>query len=123
MNFAKATPGPWVSVDGGNTIISRSQSLAQKRTYGYGCDETFICSLQDGEYHNYSNEEEKQASAALIASAPNLYFALLSVEWVDELDESGCPKNKICPCCGNFQEYGHSIDCQLKAALQRAEGF
>lgn len=69
----KFTKGEWI-VEGCQVVLKEYPE--QKRCFGYGCDERFICCLDDGEYHQYHDEKEMEANAKLIAAAPNM-FALL----------------------------------------------
>jgi len=55
----------------------------------------------------------------------DLYTALKAVEWAG--DGMGDPINdpkyfNWCPWCGELQIDGHSVDCELNAALRKAEG-
>ena len=74
MDEHKWTPGPWV-VDFGS-VISCAQNLPDGRAHGYGCGNNFVADLNDGEYHQYSDQGEQDANASLIAAAPDLYKAL-----------------------------------------------
>ena len=42
-----------------------------KRTFGYGCDNTFVFNIDDGEYHEYYNEAEGIANAQRIVDCVN----------------------------------------------------
>ena len=71
----KFTPGPWEAY---NSVVhtTKKDSLPPDRTWGYGLNDGFICCLDDGEYHNYSDPEECAANAHLIAAAPEMYEML-----------------------------------------------
>lgn len=71
----KFTKGEWI-VEGCQVVLKEYPE--EKRCFGYGCDERFICCLDDGEYHQYHDEKEMEANAKLIAAAPNM-FALLKM--------------------------------------------
>ena len=67
------TPGPWSPTkDSGippGAIVTLSDCIFDRdRTYGYGCGNNFICSLNDGEYHEYSDPVEQAANARFIAT-------------------------------------------------------
>lgn len=87
MGECKWTPGPWV-VDFGS-VISQAQSLHKGRTHGYGCGNDFVADLNDGEYHEYTDRDEQDANANLIAAAPDLYKALEGMVREAELDRLG----------------------------------
>ena len=70
MTNEKFTPGPW-EVAGHH--IEAVGDFKEKRCSGYGCNNNFVCDLDDGEYHEYWDEAECAANAALIAAAPELY--------------------------------------------------
>lgn len=75
------TPGEW-KYNGYDVVTGAI--VAEKRTWGYGCDNDFICDLNDGEYHEYSSKEEQDANGRLIAAAPNLLEACVEAEdWLD----------------------------------------
>lgn len=74
MSEAKFTKGPWVSH--GSGVSTEAFGLKPDRTHGYGCGPTFVCCLNDGEYHEYTDKKEQEANAHLIAAAPELYEAL-----------------------------------------------
>jgi len=70
----KHTPGPWESYE--TAVFSKSESLREHRVHGYGFgDNGFICDLDDGEYHEYTDYGEMEANANLIAAAPDLLAA------------------------------------------------
>lgn len=74
MTEAKFTKGPWVSY--GSGVATEAYGLKPDRTYGHGCGATFVCCLNDGEYHEYKDREEQEANAHLISAAPDMYEAL-----------------------------------------------
>lgn len=65
------TPGPWTYTRTGSKVSTVAEH-AEKRTYGYGCDNDFIADLNDGEYHEYEDLQEQLANAKLIAQAPEI---------------------------------------------------
>lgn len=67
--MTKHTAGPWKY--NGNKVVTNGQ-IESDRTFGYGCENDFVCDLDDGEYHNYMSESEKDANGFLIAAAPDL---------------------------------------------------
>lgn len=69
----KFTPGPW-EVAGHH--IEAVGDFKEKRCSGYGCNNNFVCDLDDGEYHEYWDEAECAANAHLIAAAPEMYRLL-----------------------------------------------
>lgn len=73
MNCKKFTPGPWEVV--GHQIEAVGE-FQDRRCTGYGCNNNFVCDLDDGEYHEYDDEEECAANAHLIAAAPEMYRML-----------------------------------------------
>lgn len=72
------TPGPWKVDENGKGVIAPETKPGSIRTFGYGCSNNFICSLDDGEYHNYSNPKEMKANALLISFAPDLLEAFMN---------------------------------------------
>lgn len=74
MSEFKGTPGPWVSHNSG---VTTEAPVKPNRTHGYGCSNDFVCCLNDGEYHEYSDGEEQVANARLIAASPELLEALI----------------------------------------------
>ena len=58
------------------------------------------------------------ADAVLWAAAPELYAALKAVEWIQEIPDI----EPTCPSCFNVKKSGHDKNCQLAAALRKAEG-
>lgn len=75
MTTVNFTKGPW-KVNSFNSGVSTDYVPDSDRTSGYGAGNDFICDLNDGEYHEYHNNEEQIANAHLIAAAPELYEAL-----------------------------------------------
>lgn len=73
MSNGKFTPGPW-EVAGHH--IEAVGDFKEKRCSGYGCNNNFVCDLDDGEYHEYWDEAECAANATLIATAPEMYRML-----------------------------------------------
>lgn len=72
----KATAGPWVYDRSG---VDLDYEPENKRTYGYGCDNRFVCDLNDGEYHEYESETEQDANGEYIATAnPAVMLALIA---------------------------------------------
>lgn len=70
--MTKHTAGPW-RFDSHRVITE--VPISKDRTFGYGCQNDFICDLDDGEYHNYASEDEMVANGQLIAAAPDLLAA------------------------------------------------
>lgn len=60
--------------------------------------------------------DESAAVLQLASAAPDLYRALLAVEW-----RSG-DAGPRCPGCDRTKAYGHASDCALAAALRKARG-
>lgn len=79
----KYTKGNW-KADKYCSSVTTDYESTTKRTYGYGCGNNFICCLNDGEYHEYMDDEEQKANVQLIAAAPDLLEALKTVleHWV-----------------------------------------
>jgi hypothetical protein len=83
--FDSTTQGNWEVYHGNKTndacqirMEQRTVSgIAQRRTYGYACDNLFICDLNDGEYHQYADLAEEEANARFIATAHNVFSSLL----------------------------------------------
>ncbi|VDS07533.1 hypothetical protein PARHAE_00710 [Paracoccus haematequi] len=76
-----ATPGPWIA-DADyefSGVKTKAEGLRPGRTHGYGCENDFICDLNDGEYHEYASAEEQSANARLIALAPQLAAEVLQL--------------------------------------------
>lgn len=73
----KATPPPWVASEYANCVYL-GYKPDHERTWGYGCGNSFVCDLNDGEYHNYCNESEQLANAEFIAHAREDVPALLA---------------------------------------------
>ena len=73
--LGKITPGPWV----GNNwhVFTNATNLPAHRTFGYGCGKDFVCDLNDGEYHEYSDLNEQAANTDFIAAARNAMPGLL----------------------------------------------
>lgn len=69
----RATPGPWVINEYWSTIRTESPQITERRTHGYGCDNTFIADLDDGEYHEYVNHDPTDPLDRLIAEAQEDY--------------------------------------------------
>lgn len=75
----KVTEGPWRADEDYNCrIYTSAEELPKGRTYGYGCDETFVCDLNDGEYHEYLDIREQQANAKFIVEARNNWNAMIA---------------------------------------------
>jgi hypothetical protein len=72
------TPGPWIAHDNGSSVYTEAP-VDPGRCYGYGCGPAFVCDLNDGEYHEYSDSAEQVANARLIAAAPDMYEALKAI--------------------------------------------
>lgn len=64
----KATPGPWVANEYASGV-DLGYKPDHERTWGYGCDNSFVCDLNDGEYHEYCSQDEQRANAEFIAAA------------------------------------------------------
>ena len=76
---ASITPGPW-STDGLSfTVTTGASGLPHGRTFGHGCGNNFICDLNDGEYHEYTDEEEQEANARAIALLPELLAEVIAL--------------------------------------------
>src|SRR5437899_4317081 len=71
--MSKHTPGPWsVSSQEEPSSVCCSKEI-KSPTHDYGAFEHHeICTLDDGEYIVYNDDEEKKANARLIAAAPEL---------------------------------------------------
>ena len=91
------TPGPWVA-DISGAWVETSAIVTKGRTHGYGCGDNFVCSLNDGEYHEYSDGAEQVANARLIAASPCLLEALRQAradlltlhDWIAEETRQTC---------------------------------
>ena len=94
----KWTPGPWISSGLGFNVLT-------------GDLESSICELKPT-----GDVETQRATARLIASAPQLYEALESVQWI-----SG-NKFDYCPLCFSSTDNGHTKDCIIGQALAKARG-
>ena len=76
------TPGPWEAIDDRQVVTLAEVETG--RTYGYGCENDFVCDLNDSEYHQYRSDKEQAANARLIAAAPELLEALNDLlVWAD----------------------------------------
>lgn len=64
----QATPGPW-EVSDFDSGVNLAYEPDHLRTQSYGCDNRFVCDLNDGEYHKYESKEEQKANAQFIAAA------------------------------------------------------
>lgn len=77
-----------------------------------------------GEMVCFSSDNGTYADAAelerarLIAAAPELYRALLAVEWSGEVDA----EFSRCPSCEGYSDDGHKAGCALDAAIRKARG-
>lgn len=79
-----ATPGPWVSEDGGYDVCLGYKPSHIRIGWWSGdneedcnADNRRVCELSDGEYNSYKNKEEMQANAEFIAHAREDVPALL----------------------------------------------
>lgn len=79
-----ATPGPWVSEDGGYDVCLGYKPRHIRIGWWSGdheedcnADNRRVCELSDGEYNSYKNKEEMQANAEFIAHAREDVPALL----------------------------------------------
>ncbi|WP_304019994.1 hypothetical protein [Desulfovibrio piger] len=79
-----ATPGPWVSEDGGYDVCLGYKPSHIRIGWWSGdheedcnADNRRVCELSDGEHNNYKNKEEMQANAEFIAHAREDVPALL----------------------------------------------
>jgi len=79
----KHTPGPWVAEKDGYSVVTTA-TVAANRVHGYGSGPDFVCSLNDGEYHEYSDAAEQLANARLISAAPDLLAVARA--WIEYLD-------------------------------------
>lgn len=72
---SKHTPGPWEAKCG---YVYTTATIDHKRIHdnSWSYNDKFICDLDDGEYHEYCNEEEQMANARLIAAAPDMLAAM-----------------------------------------------
>jgi hypothetical protein len=80
MSNSKHTQGPWKVCATGSRVTTTSVNIPDFRTHGYGCGNDFIADLDDGEYHEYTNDREMRANARLIAAAPELLKELSIIE-------------------------------------------
>jgi hypothetical protein len=79
MSNSKHTQGPWKVCATGSRVTTTSVNIPDFRTHGYGCGNDFIADLDDGEYHEYTNDREMRANARLIAAAPELLDTLKAI--------------------------------------------
>jgi hypothetical protein len=104
--MTKFTPGPWEVSSDGHAIESKQKNDAKH---------LHIANILQ---RNGMDENEVIANSTLISAAPDMYTVLKSIEWI-----SAYPT--LCPCCRERKTengwYGHSSDCQLAAALRKAE--
>lgn len=112
MNTEKFTQGQWV-VNGRQVVLS--ETPCNKRCSGYGCDNDFICDLDDGEYHEYYDQEEMNANAALIAAAPEMYRLLQNfVKWDEDYPVGNNPMKGL-------YEFNNLIS-ETEKVLKKARG-
>ena len=93
-----ATPGPWTAGDDGipASDVETAYIPKQKRCHGYGCDNKFICDLNDGEYHEYFNADEQTANARLIAATPTVIAELLGeIERLRNIQAAICSRVEV----------------------------
>lgn len=115
MSNGKFTPGPWEVV---GHQIEAVGDFKEKRCSGYGCNNNFVCDLDDGEYHEYWDEAECAANAALIAAAPEMYRLLYKL----------CRETSHCPYCGSrltgrkAMMYLDCEKCEINRVLKKARG-
>lgn len=65
--------------------------------------------------------KEAEANARLIASAPEMYEELKAAEWVTAPFKVNGVDLVFCPQCAGLQSIGHTGECSLRAALDKAE--
>lgn len=68
----------------------------------------------------YTKNPEKRA--LLIAAAPQMFEALLDVEWSGVCDDEEGGEAACCPWCGGDKRDGHQDVCKLADALAKAKG-
>lgn len=118
------TPGPWRVEGAGTSTAQWNVILADDYSHDDGSPhevaslETFTV-RRDGMYVEVPDAPTLHANARLIASAPDLYAALKAAEWGGMDTEI---HQDHCPACRHSEDIGHSPDCQLAAALRKAEG-
>src|SRR3990172_3957263 len=78
------TSGPWRIGLAAMGVESSSLDLPPNRVHGYGVRNDFVCDLNDGEYHEYSDHDEQSANATLIALAPEMAEAILGFQYAGE---------------------------------------
>ena len=71
------TPGPWKVLNKIGSDVVLDYESSKERTKGYGCNNDFVCDLDDDEYHAYLNDSERIANARLIAAAPEMLGFLI----------------------------------------------
>jgi hypothetical protein len=99
------TPGPWTVYDDFYIKVDRPGYIGGSHAEVKSCDAV-----------PPQNRDEHKANARLMAAAPDLLAALKAVECITQ---GGFD---FCPCCEYVQGAGHRVDCQLAAALAKAEG-
>ena len=113
-NERKWTPGPW-AIDF-SSVISKADALPAGRVHGYGCGNDFVADLNDGEYHEYTDRDEQDANAHLIAAAPDLYEAL------EECLNAEMARRKKLKDGAPASEYSDARIARIRAALSKARG-
>lgn len=91
-----ATPGPWVSEDGGYDVCLGYKPSHIRigwwdgdREQDLDADNRRVCELSDGEYNSYKNKKEMQANAEFIAHSRIEYNGIYEKFFVR------CPKCRM----------------------------
>ena len=110
------TPGPWLIEEDDPNASSRE---IQEANEARSC----IAGVSKWTRGGAERIAAAEANARLIAAAPDLLEALRGVEWGCEVDAAEGGFIAGCPSCGAERRTGeHHQDCQLNAALTKAEG-
>lgn len=122
----EATPGPW-ETDDFCYGVDLAYEPETRRTYGYGCDNRHICDLDDGEYHEYENDQEREANCKFIAAAnPKMVGEIIRMvfrqkERIETLEKEAdwlaefCVSLQMCPMIMAYK-CRHLDDNQLSAS-------
>lgn len=113
----RATPPPWVADEKGYDV-SLGYTPECGRTHGYGCGNNFVCSLNDGEYHEYYDESEQRANAEFIAHARQDVVCLLAE--VERLQAESQRWERAANWLANILEE-HKDFCPLRFSIENCE--